>query len=140
MDVAKVGIVGLGRWAKVLTRAAAKSSELKIVSAYSRTEDKRQAFAREFGVAAVGDLATMLADPTIKGVILTVPNEQHLPLSRVAERAGNLAVPEDLRHVSELAQNRHLQDREPIRHQHAVKHDRLRQRRWRLRALLQVIG
>jgi predicted dehydrogenase len=88
MDVAKVGIVGLGRWAKVLTRAAAKSSELKIVSAYSRTEDKRQAFAREFGVAAVGDLAAMLADPAIDGVILTVPNEQHLPLAREVAIAG----------------------------------------------------
>jgi predicted dehydrogenase len=88
MDITKVGIVGLGRWAKVLTRAAAKSSELEIVSAYSRTEDKRQAFAREFGVAAVGDLATMLADPAIKGVILTVPNEQHLPLAREVAMAG----------------------------------------------------
>jgi predicted dehydrogenase len=88
MDITKVGIVGLGRWAKVLTRAAAKSSELKIVSAYSRTEDKRQAFAREFGVAAVGDLATMLADPAIDGVILTVPNEQHLPLAREVAMAG----------------------------------------------------
>ncbi len=88
MDIAKVGIVGLGRWAKVLTRAAAKSSELKIVSAYSRTEDKRQAFAREFGVAAVSDLATMLADPAIDGVILTVPNEQHLPLAREVAIAG----------------------------------------------------
>ena len=88
MDVAKVGIVGLGRWARVLTRAAAKSSELKIVSAYSRTEDKRQAFAREFGVAVVGDLAAMLADPVIDGVILTVPNEQHLPLAREVAMAG----------------------------------------------------
>jgi predicted dehydrogenase len=88
MDIAKVGIVGLGRWAKVLTRAAAKSSELRIVSAYSRTEDKRQAFAREFGITAVADLATMLADPAIEGVILTVPNEQHLPLAREVAMAG----------------------------------------------------
>src|SRR5262249_49232293 len=72
MDVIKVGIVGLGRWAKVLSRAAAKSSSLKIVSAYSRTPEKREAFAREFGIAAVGDLAAMLADASIRGVILTV--------------------------------------------------------------------
>src|SRR4249920_1313997 len=87
MDTTQVGIVGLGRWAKVLTRAAAKSNELKIVSAYSRTEDKRQAFAREFGVAAAPDLKTMLADPAIKGVILTVPNEQHLPVAAEVARA-----------------------------------------------------
>ena len=61
-----VGIVGLGRWAKVLARAAAKSEALKIVSAYSRTEDKRQSFSREFGIPAVPDLASMLADPQLR--------------------------------------------------------------------------
>jgi predicted dehydrogenase len=84
----KVGIVGLGRWAKVLTRASQKSDKLRIVSGYSRTTDKRDAFAKEFGVAAAPDLATMLADPAIRGVILTVPNEQHLPVAAEVARAG----------------------------------------------------
>ena len=48
----KVGIVGLGRWAKVLTRAAAKSDRLQIVAGYSRSEDKRRAFEQELGVPA----------------------------------------------------------------------------------------
>lgn len=78
----KLGIVGLGRWAKVLAKAAENSDRLAIVAGYSRTEDKRQAFARETGVSAVPDLKTMLADPQIEGVILTVPNEQHLALAR----------------------------------------------------------
>src|SRR5215471_7055505 len=84
----KVGIVGLGRWAKVLARAARSSDSLEITAAYSRTEDKRTAFAREFGIAPVPDLKTMLADPAIKGVILTVPNEQHLPVAAQVARAG----------------------------------------------------
>jgi len=84
----KVGIVGLGRWAKVLTRAAQQSDALKIVAGYSRTEEKRAAFAQEFGVAPTPDLTTMLADPQIEGVILTVPNEQHLPLAREVAKAG----------------------------------------------------
>ena len=88
MNVTKVGIVGLGRWAKVLTRAASKSQALQIVSAYSRSQEKRDAFARELGVAAVPDLGTMLADPAIEGVILTVPNEQHLPLALEVAKAG----------------------------------------------------
>ena len=83
----KVGIVGLGRWAKVLTRAARASDALTIVAGYSRSEDKRAAFLKEFGVAPTPDLATMLADPQIKGVILTVPNEQHLPLAREVAKA-----------------------------------------------------
>jgi len=88
VEAVKVGIVGLGRWAKVLARAAAKSDQLKIVAGYSRSEEKRQAFERDFGIPAVGSLETMLADRSIVGVILTVPNEQHLPLAIEVARAG----------------------------------------------------
>jgi len=84
----KLGIVGLGRWAKVLTRAVAKSDKLKIVAGYSRTEDKRRAFQQEFGVAGVPDMRTLLSDPEIRGVIITVPNEQHLPVATEIARAG----------------------------------------------------
>jgi predicted dehydrogenase len=84
----KLGIVGLGRWAKVLTRAAAKSDKLKIVAGYARTEEKRKAFEQEFGVAAAPDMKALLADPEIRGVIITAPNEQHLPLATEVAKAG----------------------------------------------------
>jgi predicted dehydrogenase len=84
----KVGIVGLGRWAKVLTRAARQSDLLAITSGYSRSQEKRSAFQDEFGIAAAPDLATMLADPGITGVIITVPNEQHLAVAREVAKAG----------------------------------------------------
>ena len=84
----KVGIVGLGRWATVLARAAVKSDKIKIIAGYSRTAKKRDAFAREMGVPAAPDMQTLLADPEIKGVILTVPNEQHLPMAEVVAKAG----------------------------------------------------
>ncbi len=83
----KVGIVGLGRWAKVLTRAAAKSDKIKIVAGYSRSQEKRDAFEKELGVPSVPDLKTMLANPELKGVVLTVPNEQHLPLAEEVAKA-----------------------------------------------------
>ena len=76
-----VAIVGLGRWAKVLTRATATSRKLKIVAGYSRSEEKRVAFQQELGVPAAPDMQSLLADPKIEGVILTVPNEQHLPVA-----------------------------------------------------------
>jgi predicted dehydrogenase len=84
----KLGIVGLGRWARVLARAARNSDKLKIVSGFSRSEEKRAAFERETGVPAAPDMKTLLANPDIKGVILTVPNEQHLPLAEQVARAG----------------------------------------------------
>ena len=52
-----VGIVGLGRWAKVLARAAHASDRLTITAGYSRSQEKRAAFAQEFGVASAPDLA-----------------------------------------------------------------------------------
>jgi len=87
-DPLKLGIIGLGRWAKVLTRAARKSEKLEIVAGYSRSEEKRDAFEDEFGIRGVPDRETLLADPDIKGVILTVPNEQHLPVAEAVAQAG----------------------------------------------------
>ncbi|MDB5925626.1 MAG: oxidoreductase, NAD-binding domain protein [Betaproteobacteria bacterium] len=83
----KVGIVGLGRWAKVLARAAAKSNKLEIVAGFSRSQEKRSAFEQELGVPAAPDLKTLLSDPEMKGVILTVPNEQHLPVAQEVAKA-----------------------------------------------------
>ena len=84
----KMGIVGLGRWAKVLARAAKQSDRIRLVAGYSRSEEKRAAFEKELGVPAVPDMKTLLANPEIRGVILTVPNEQHLPLAEQVARAG----------------------------------------------------
>ena len=84
----KLAIVGLGRWAKVLARAARQSEKLQIVSAFSRSEERRTAFEKELGVAAAPDMKTLLANPEIRGVVLTVPNEQHLPLAEEVARAG----------------------------------------------------
>jgi predicted dehydrogenase len=77
----KVGIVGLGRWAKVLTRAVAKSEKIKIVAGFSRSEEKRLAFEQELGVPSAPDMKALLSKREIEGVILTVPNEQHLPVA-----------------------------------------------------------
>ncbi|MEK6594252.1 MAG: NAD(P)-binding domain-containing protein, partial [Pseudomonadota bacterium] len=56
----KVGIVGLGRWAKVLTRAAQQSDRIQIVAGFSRSEEKRAAFEKEMGVPAVPYMKTKL--------------------------------------------------------------------------------
>ena len=84
----QLGIIGLGRWAKVLTRAAQKSDRLKIVCGYSRSAQTRDAFTQELGIPTVSELPALLTDPAIRGVILTVPNEQHLPVAEQAAKAG----------------------------------------------------
>jgi len=87
----KLGIVGLGRWAKVLTRAARASNTMKIVAGYSRSQDKRDEFQTEFadtGYRSVDSMEALLSDPSIKGVVITVPNEQHLPVAEQIAKAG----------------------------------------------------
>jgi predicted dehydrogenase len=84
----KLGIIGLGRWAKVLTRAAQKTDRLEIVSGFSRSAETRSAYTQAFGVPCVSELGTLLSNPEIQGVILTVPNEQHLPIAEQAAKAG----------------------------------------------------
>jgi predicted dehydrogenase len=84
----KVGIVGLGRWARVLTRAAKLSDQLEVVAGFSRSPEKRAAFTADTGVAAAESLEALLSRDDIAGVILTVPNEQHLPVAAQVARAG----------------------------------------------------
>src|ERR1700720_4857270 len=84
----KAGIIGLGRWAKVLTNASKKSKLLEIVAGYSQSEEKRTAFQQELGVPAAASMQAILADPEIQGVILTVPNEQHLPMAFEVAKSG----------------------------------------------------
>lgn len=84
----KVGIIGLGRWARVLSRAASKSDKIQIAAGFSRSQEKRDAFTKDTGIPSVPDLQTLLSDPEIKGVILTVPNEQHLPVAAEVAAAG----------------------------------------------------
>lgn len=87
VEQVKLGIVGLGRWAKVLTRASLKSEKFKFIAGYSRSEEKRDAFQTEFGIRSVPDMGALLSNPEIQGVVLTVPNEQHLPVAEQVAKA-----------------------------------------------------
>ena len=84
----KIAIVGLGRWAKVLTNAAQKSDKIEIIAGHSRSQEKRDEFSQQFGVATYPSLAEILAMPEIEGVIITVPNEQHYTVAKQIAEAG----------------------------------------------------
>src|SRR6202162_2946553 len=84
----KAGIVGLGRWAKVLTKASKKSKLIEIVAGYSRSEEKRAAFQQELGVPAAASMQAILADPEIQGSALTAPTEPRLPMAREVAKSG----------------------------------------------------
>ena len=87
-SLVNIGIVGLGRWARVLTNAAKQSKKLKIIAGHSRSVENRQSFLEEFNIKTYDTIEEMLSNPNIEGVIITVPNEQHYPVAEKIAAAG----------------------------------------------------
>ena len=84
----KLGIVGLGRWAKVLTAAAKTSEKIEIVAGHSRSQEKRDAYTEDFDIKTYDSLDKLLKLKEVEGVIITVPNEQHYSVAKQIAEAG----------------------------------------------------
>ena len=84
----KLGIVGLGRWAKVLTAAAKTSEKIEIVAGHSRSQEKRDAYTEDFDIKTYDSLDKLLKLNEVEGVIITVPNEQHYSVAKQIAEAG----------------------------------------------------
>ena len=77
-DVVRLAPIGLGRWARVLARAAGRGTLIELTSCFSRSAEARSAFQEEFGIArSAGSLDELLSDPDIEGVLVTTPNDTH---------------------------------------------------------------
>lgn len=85
---AKVAIVGVGRWGRVLADGANASGELDIVSCYSRTPATRASFAADYGCTAFDSVEELLADPALDGVVIASTNSTHRALIEQAAAAG----------------------------------------------------
>lgn len=84
----RVASIGLGRWAKVLASAVGRSSELELVSCFSRDPDARLAFSRDYGCRSADSMDELLTDPEVDAVIITVPNDAHAAVVSEAAAAG----------------------------------------------------
>lgn len=84
----RVACLGMGWWSDVLADAIKRSDKLQIVSCFSRSEGKREAFARKYACRAAPSYEAILADPEIDAIINTTPNDAHLPTVRAAAAAG----------------------------------------------------
>jgi predicted dehydrogenase len=83
-----VGCVGMGWWSDVLADAALRSGAFRIASCYTRSEQKRQAFAAKYGCRPAASYAALLEDAEVEAVINTTPNNAHLDTTQAAARAG----------------------------------------------------
>lgn len=81
--------IGLGWWADELASSVhGKSGRIAIVGGYSRSPDKRKAFAEKFGAKAYDSYESVLADPAIDAVILSTPHSLHAAHVTEAAHAG----------------------------------------------------
>src|SRR2546430_17215548 len=84
----KVACLGMGWWSDVLADAIKRSGKLTIASCYSRSEAKREAFAKKYGCRAARSFEEILDDRGIEAIINTTPNPVHLETAAAAARAG----------------------------------------------------
>ena len=83
-----VGCVGMGWWSDVLADAIERSGKLRIVACYTRSEEKREAFASKYRCRPAASYEAMLADPAVEAIINTTPNNVHAETTLAAARAG----------------------------------------------------
>ena len=86
----RVASIGMGWWSDVLADAIKRSGKIEIASCFTRSDDKRRAFAEKYGCQASPSYEAILADPTIEAIINTTPNNVHLETTRAAAEAGTV--------------------------------------------------
>ena len=88
MKPLRVAVVGIGWWSDVLADACKRSTLFDIATCYTRSPDKRAAFAKKYNCAQADSYEAILSDPSIEAVINTTPNNVHLETTRQAADAG----------------------------------------------------
>ena len=84
----RVACIGMGWWSDVLADAIKRSGRLKIAACYTRSEEKRQAFAQKYGCVAAPSYEAILNDDSIEAIINTTPNHVHRETTCAAAQAG----------------------------------------------------
>jgi predicted dehydrogenase len=87
-DPVRVSCLGIGWWSDVLADAIGRTDQIEIVSCYTRSEEKRNAFAAKYDCAAASSYEELLDDDSVQAVINTTPNSVHLETVRQAAAAG----------------------------------------------------
>jgi len=83
-----VACLGMGWWSDVLADAIKRSGKLKIVACFSRSAEKRQAFAAKYGCRAASSYEQILEDKSIEAIVNTTPNSVHRETTVAAAKAG----------------------------------------------------
>jgi len=87
--VVRWGILAPGAIAADWARTVRANTDQPIVAVASRSAERAERFAREYGIpAAYGGYGHLLADPAVEAVYIAAPHSEHLPLALAAIAAG----------------------------------------------------
>ena len=84
----RVACIGMGWWSDVLADAMKRSSQFEIAACYTRSDEKRKAFAIKYGCKPAASYDAILNDRSIAAVINTTPNNVHRETTCAAAQAG----------------------------------------------------
>lgn len=84
----KLGAVSLGGWAQMVASSMKYCGNAEMYACYTRNEEKRNAFAEQYGCIPKASYEELLADPELDAVLLLSPNQVHLEQAKAAARAG----------------------------------------------------
>ncbi len=87
MSEVRLGLVGLGNWGAKLTRAITRIDGLELAACFSRSEARREAFAREHGIESAPSLDALLGSD-LDGIVIATPHSTHAELVVAAAEAG----------------------------------------------------
>lgn len=87
-DNIRLACVGLGRWAGVLAEGVQKTPGLEIIACHTRSDERKEAFARKYGCRPYPGYAAILEDPHVDAVVLATPHSAHQEQVCAAARAG----------------------------------------------------
>jgi predicted dehydrogenase len=82
------GVVGPGRIARKVAADFGHVPGAVLTAVASRSKERGQAFADEFGIASVHDYRTILEDPDVDVLYVATPHPQHRAMALAAIRAG----------------------------------------------------
>ena len=88
MNQVGVALIGPGMWGKRLAPVIERTPSLRLVACYSRSQEKRQAFAAEFECEAAGSFEAAIEHPDVEGVLLLTPNSVHAEQALACAQRG----------------------------------------------------
>ena len=85
----RIAIIGLGMASAPHAKSLIELNDrVEVAAAYSLTAERREAFAKAWGLPLRGDLDAIFSDPSVNAVMVLTPPNSHLDLVERAAKAG----------------------------------------------------